>query len=73
VAAGAHDDQCVLTTLWRLGMRLTFRTLCLLIAVILFVIATLGVDVRGISLVALGLAFFAGSFLVPETVISRRP
>jgi len=24
-------------------------------------------------LVALGLAFFAGSFLVPETVISRRP
>jgi len=54
-------------------MQLTFRTLCLLIAVILFVMATLGVDVRGISLVALGLAFFAGSFLVPETVISRRP
>jgi hypothetical protein len=57
----------------RLGMQLTFRTLCLLIAVILFVIAALGVDVRGISLVALGLAFFAGSFLVPETRLSRRP
>jgi hypothetical protein len=56
----------------RLGMQLTFRTLCLLIAVILFVIAAFGVDVRGISLVALGLAFFAGSFLVPETVLSRR-
>jgi len=53
-------------------MQLTFRTLCLLIAVILFVIAAFGVDVRGISLVALGLAFFAGSFFVPETVLSRR-
>ena len=54
-------------------MQLTFRTLCLLIAVILFVIAAIGVDVRGISLVALGLAFFAGSYLVPETGLSRRP
>ena len=53
-------------------MQLTVRTLCLLIAVILFVIAALGVDVRGISLVALGLAFFAGAFLVPDTVLGRR-
>jgi hypothetical protein len=53
-------------------MRLTFRSLCLLIAVIVFVIAALGVDVRGISLVALGLAFFAGSFLVPERALGRR-
>ncbi|HEY8988288.1 MAG TPA: hypothetical protein VIM39_04650 [Candidatus Limnocylindrales bacterium] len=53
-------------------MRLTFRSLCLLIAVILFVIAALGVDVGGISPVALGLAFFAGSFLVPETSLGRR-
>jgi hypothetical protein len=53
-------------------MQLTFRTLCLLIAVILFVLAALGVNVRDISLVSLGLAFFAGSFLVPETSISRR-
>jgi uncharacterized membrane protein len=56
----------------RLPMQLTFRSLCLLIAVILFVIAALGVDVRGISLVALGLAFLAGSFLVPETALNRR-
>jgi len=53
-------------------MQLTFRTLCLLIAVILFVISALGVDVRGISLVSLGLAFFAGSFLVPDTILARR-
>jgi hypothetical protein len=53
-------------------MQLTVRTLCLLIAVILFVIAALGVDVRGISLVALGLAFFAGAFLVPDSVLGRR-
>jgi hypothetical protein len=59
-------------TLWRPEVQLTFRTLCLLIAVILFVLAALGVNVRDISLTALGLAFFAGSFLVPETNISRR-
>jgi hypothetical protein len=54
-------------------MQLTVRTLCLLIAVILFVVAAIGVDVRGISLVALGLAFFAAAFLVPDTVVGRRP
>lgn len=53
-------------------MQLTFRTLCLLIAVILFVIAAIGVDVRGVSLITLGLAFFAGSFLAPDTALSRR-
>jgi hypothetical protein len=56
----------------RLSMQLTFRSLCLLIAVILFVVAALGVDVRGVSLVPLGLAFFAGSFLVPATALNRR-
>jgi hypothetical protein len=54
------------------AMQLTYRTLSLLIAVILFVVAAIGIDVSGISLVSLGLAFFAGSFLVPETVLSRR-
>jgi hypothetical protein len=54
------------------SMQLTIRTLCLLIAVILFVIAAFGVDIRGISLVALGLAFFAASFLVPDTTLGRR-
>lgn len=53
-------------------MQLTIRTLCLLSAVILFVVAAFGVDVKGISLTALGLAFFAGSFLVPETMLGRR-
>jgi len=54
-------------------MQLTIRSVLILIAVILFVIAAIGVDVRGLSLTALGLAFFAGAFLVPDTVISRRP
>jgi hypothetical protein len=53
-------------------MQLTYRTVCLLIAVILFVVAAIGVDVSGISLVSLGLAFFAGAFLVPDTILSRR-
>jgi hypothetical protein len=53
-------------------MQLTYRTLCLLIAVILFALDTFGINVSGISLVSLGLAFFAGSFLVPETSLSRR-
>jgi hypothetical protein len=53
-------------------MQLTYRTLCLLIAVILFVVDAFGINVSGISLVSLGLAFFAGSFLVPETSLSRR-
>jgi len=53
-------------------MRLTVRSLCLIIAVILFVLAAIGIDVRGISLVALGLAFFAASFFVPDTLVGRR-
>jgi hypothetical protein len=53
-------------------MVFTVRTLLLLIAVILFVIAAIGVDVRGISLTALGLAFFAGAFIVPDTALNRR-
>ena len=53
-------------------MTLTIRSLLLLIAVILFDVAAFGVDVRGISLVALGLALFAASFLVPDTVIGNR-
>jgi hypothetical protein len=55
-----------------LAMQLTYRTLALLIAVILFVLAAFGIDVSGVSLVSLGLAFFAGSFVVPETSLSRR-
>ena len=52
-------------------MQLTVRSLCLLIAVILFVLSAIGVDVKGISFLGLGLAFFAGSFVVPETKLNR--
>ena len=40
----------------------------LLIAVICFVLAAIGLDVN-VSLVAVGLAFFAASFLVPNRKI----
>jgi hypothetical protein len=53
-------------------MQLTIRSLLLLIAVILFVLVAFGVDVKGISFLSLGLACFAGSFLVRDTVLSRR-
>jgi hypothetical protein len=53
------------------AMELTLRTLCLLIAVILFVVYAVGVDVKGISFLGLGLAFFAGSFVVPATRLNR--
>ena len=66
------DDVAFRRTQAEDDMRLTVRTFCLLIAVILFVIAAFGVDVRGISLQALGLAFFAAAFLLPDTVLGRR-
>jgi len=53
-------------------MSLTFRSVLLLIAVVLFVLAAFGVEVGDVSVVALGLACFAGSFLVPETAIGNR-
>ncbi len=55
-----------------LPMKLTIRALFLLIAVILFVAAAIGSDVKGISLAWLGMAFFAGSFLVPDTALGGR-
>jgi hypothetical protein len=53
-------------------MNLTFRSLLLLVAVILFVLAAIGIDVSSISLVPLGLACFAGSFLAPDRSLGRR-
>lgn len=53
-------------------MNLTIRSLLLLIAVILFVITALGVRTGDVSLAWLGMAFFAGAFLVPDTVLSNR-
>ncbi len=52
-------------------MTLTFRTLLLVLAVILFVVDAVG-SVSGVSLNNLGLACFAGSFLAPDRVIQRR-
>jgi len=53
-------------------MQLTIRSLLLIIAVVLFLVAAFGVDVRGISLVALGLTLFAAAFIVPDTIVGRR-
>ena len=53
-------------------MQLTIRTLLLLIAVILFVVAALGVRTGDVSLAWLGMAAFAGSFLVPDTILGTR-
>ncbi len=53
-------------------MTLTIRSILLLIAVVLFVLAAIGVGLGDISLVALGLACFAGSFLAPDTVVGTR-
>ncbi len=74
LAAGdpLRDDPKVHRPQRRLVMKLTLRSLFLLIAVILFVAAAIGSDLKGISLSWLGMAFFAGSFLVPETSLGRR-
>ena len=53
-------------------MSLTLRTILLLVAVVIFVIAAFGYDVRGVSLVPLGLAFVAAAFLLPEIGLRRR-
>ena len=53
-------------------MSLTLRMLLLVVAVIIFVIAAFGVKVGDVSLVALGLAFFAGAFLVPDAALGPR-
>ena len=47
-------------------MNLGLRSLLLLAAVICFVLATIGFNLGEISLVPLGLAFFAGAFLLGE-------
>jgi hypothetical protein len=44
----------------------SLRSILLLVAVILFVLAALGVSIGAVSLVPLGLAFFAAAFLLGE-------
>ena len=53
-------------------MSLTARSLLLLVAVILFVLDALSIAVGSVSLLALWLAAFAGSFLASDTVLGRR-
>ncbi len=53
-------------------MTLTARSLLLIIAVVLFVAAALAIDVRGISLVDMGLACIAAAFVVPDTALDTR-
>jgi hypothetical protein len=47
-------------------MKLTRRSLLLLIAIICFVLSAIGIGFSGVSLLAVGLAAFAGAFLVDE-------
>jgi hypothetical protein len=53
-------------------MRLTVRSILLLVAVVLFVLAAVGVDLGALALVPLGLACFAAAFFVPDTVVGTR-
>lgn len=48
----------------RSGSNIGVRSVLLIIAIICFIVAALGIDVGRISVVAVGLAFFAGAFLV---------
>jgi hypothetical protein len=47
-------------------MKLSRRSILLLIAVICFVLAAIGLGFGGVSLTSIGLAAFAGAFLVDE-------
>jgi hypothetical protein len=47
-------------------MKLSRRSILLLIAVVCFVLAGIGIGLGGVSLTAIGLAAFAGAFLVDE-------
>ena len=47
-------------------MSWSLRSILLLVAVVLFVLAAVGVALGTIGLVPLGLAFFAGAFLLGE-------
>jgi methyl coenzyme M reductase beta subunit len=50
----------------RSGSNIGVRSLLLIIAIICFIVAAPGIDVGRISVVAVGLAFFAAAFLVED-------
>ena len=45
-------------------MNFNLRSLLLLIAIVCFVLAAIGIGLGGVDLIAIGLAAFAGAFLV---------
>lgn len=45
---------------------MSLRSILLIVAVVCFVLAAIGIGLAGLSLTALGLAAFAGAFLVGE-------
>jgi hypothetical protein len=51
---------------------MSVRSILLLVAVVLFVLAAVGVGLGGISLVPLGLAFFAAAFLLGDGGLNLR-
>ena len=53
-------------------MNLGLRSILLLVAVVLFVLAAVGISLGTINLVALGLAFFAGAFLLGDGGLNVR-
>ncbi len=53
-------------------MGLNARSLLLIVAVILFVLDALSINIGSVSLLALGLAAFAGAFLVADLPLGRR-
>jgi hypothetical protein len=53
-------------------MALNARSLLLIVAVILFVLSALSISLGSVSLVSLGLAAFAGAFLVGDLPVGRR-
>ena len=53
-------------------MNLGLRSILLIIAVICFVLAAIGTNIGTVALVPLGLAFFAGAFLVGDGGLSLR-
>ena len=53
-------------------MNLGLRSILLIVAIVAFVLAAVGVNVGNISLVPLGLAFFAAAFLFGDGGLSLR-
>lgn len=53
-------------------MNLSIRSILLLVAVVIFLLAAFGVSLGEIGLVPLGLAFFAGAFIVGDGGLGLR-